>query len=233
MPRSTGAQPPNVARSAPLGGSQTPINGPAAHRSGPTGLHPSRPRRGGFASLTSPSPAHHHRPGDRQARSTTHQPASAHHHHPMSPCPPTHHMSPHSTAERPAPPAHGPHHRPTARPPARRSPLAGPPCPPPRQIAQGPPAPGPPSPLAGARGDALAPVSHTPTQAVKQGVDAGFSACRIGFQRRGAGPGVGNWAMMGPDFSERLPKLDFLELLLPGVVGAGANWRSNANQVGR
>ena len=83
--RLTGDQPPNVARSAPLGGSQTLIISPAAHRSGPTGLHHA------LAGVVSPrsrphSPAHH-RPGDRQARSTTHQPPSAHHHHPMSPCP--------------------------------------------------------------------------------------------------------------------------------------------------
>ena len=74
---------------------------------------PSRPRRRGFASLTSPSPAHH-RPGDRQARSTTHQPPSAHHHHHhMSPCPPTTTtptalLSALPTGPRPAPPAHSP-----------------------------------------------------------------------------------------------------------------------------
>ena len=211
MPRLTGDQPPHVARSALLGGSQTPINGPTAHRSGPTGLHHA------LAGVVSPRT----RPPPPARR-----PAGPHHHAsaPISPPPPPHHRS-----RAPCPPAHATHHRPTAHAPATGSPLAAHPQPAPRSFAQGPPAPGPPSPHAGSRGNAVAPVATPPPRRVKQGGGGcWFSACGIDFSGEGAGPGAvlsgcRNWI--------------FWNCFAGGwdleLVGAGASWRSNANQVGR
>ena len=219
MPRSTGDQPPNVARSAPLGGSQTLIISPAAHRSGPTGLHHA------LAGVVSPrsrphSPAHH------RAR----RPAGPHH-HASAPISPPHEPSQRSRA--PCPPAHHHHHRPNGPPAGPPPPTGRPALPTTTPNPVGSLGPGPPGPPRGGKGRRARPRQPHPHPGGEAGGGCWFSACGIDFSDER--PRC--WAMMGPLLPERLPELDFLNCFAGGWdwnwSAPVRSWRSNANQIGR